>query len=66
MKKRKYVHDFTIERIRRTCYGDLYRAACYESGRWYSIESLFLDYPRALIRRMMRAALLRQLNGGKA
>lgn len=66
MNKRKYVHSFELDFIRRTCYGDVYRAACYEGGHWITIESLFLDYPRRLIRQLMRAALLKKLNGGRA
>lgn len=64
MKKRKYIHAFELEFLRRTCYGDVYRAACYEGGHWITIESIFFDYTRAMIARLMRAALLKRVNGG--
>lgn len=61
---RKYVHGFEMRYIMSNATGDVYRAGCYEGGRWYTVERIANGYTQREIARLLRAALLRKLNGG--
>lgn len=58
----KYLHNFTINFMNRTCYCDFWRGMAYHNGRWYSVERGFLYYTKAEIKRSLRQELLRVIN----
>ena len=62
-KEYKNINGLKVEFRRRTCFGDVWHAAGWIGGEYYSRESVFFGYGKKEIRRLIRLDLLKLANG---